>query len=464
MKFHAILAPLLAVTALTGVASSQQAWTPAQRSALTSLTRQGQGSQSATLGGRIVSPTGAGISVRRTLARHVYHVEINNTGTAWTENFLLGIPPQRVPNTPLLVLFHSYSVSEWDCLANTSLFRDAMARGWYVCAPRGAHDVNYGIPYAQVNIEAALDFVTSLLPIAEDRIYGVGFSMGGGTLSTYAARHHDPAHARFASIINHTGGISIANTFYNSADVSVFMNPLMFGDTPAALPFEYSQVSLIDLDFATLAVDPNTDMVRNLAHVPVLNQHADFDPLTYLIDQTVSVHNWMLAIPGMAAYLLTPNQSVHDWSTIDENAALDFLRTKRLQTPTTGTHRVLADREATWFHFYVYQDAAGAFTPLRWTFDELANRLTIDETENLARVLVKSSSLGLDTAIDVEFVFGTQDGTGEVATITGYPLMPLEVQRNGVPMSTGWSYDPAAQSVTLTESAPAGNPVWKIRP
>ena len=464
MKSPKILALLLAFFALASIATSQQSLTPAQRSAVARMARQGQGRQNATLGGQIVSPTGSSLWVRRTLVPGVFQLRINNTGTAWTESFLLGIPTQRVPNTPLLVLFHSYDVSEWDCLQNTTLFTDAMARGWYVCAPLGAHQVNFGIPYSQVNIQVALDFVTNLLPIAEDRIYGVGFSMGGGTLGSYAARHHDPAHARFASIVNHTGGISIANTFYNSADVSVFLNPLMFGDTPAALPFEYSQVSLIDLDFTTLAVDPNTDMARNLAHVQVLNQHADFDPLTYLIDQTVSVHNWMLAIPGMASFLLTPNQSEHAWWTIDENVALDFLRTKRLLTPTTGTHRILADREATWFHFYLYQDTPGAFTPLRWTFEAGPNRLTIDETENLAHIVINSSTLGLNTAVNLEVVFGTQDGSGEIATISGYAQIPQEVLRDGVPMATDWSYDPVAQAVTLTENAPAGSPVWKIRP
>ena len=129
----------------------------------------------------------------------VYSISFNDTGTGWQESFLLAVPRNPLPSPPLLVMFHGYSTSENSCLTQTPLMKMAMERGWYVVAPLGAHQMNYGVPYSQANIEFVLDWVLHTLPIDTDRIYGIGFSMGGGGVSSYAARHLDPDHARFAA-------------------------------------------------------------------------------------------------------------------------------------------------------------------------------------------------------------------------------------------------------------------------
>lgn len=445
---------------------SQPSQSIRRQQALQGLLAKGGGTQTATLGGAFsTGQVGPLVSVGPSLAPGVLQLILDDPGTGWQESVLLGAP--TVPTSgpvPLLVMFHSYDVSEWDCYINgVDMFEGARSRGWYVLAPLGAHQVNFGIPYSQTNIEYALTLFCELLPIDTDRIYGVGFSMGGGTMMSYASRHHDPDKPRFAAVVNHTGAVSTANAYWNTADTFIFDHPSTFNGSPATFPFLYSQSSTIDVDQFSFAVDASTDLGRNLFGTPVLNYAADFDPNSNLITVTQTLFAWLSLIPGMETFLLTPPHNIHHWSTIDENTALNYLGSKTLQTPTNGQFRVLADREAKWFHFYVYQDVAGAFTPFRWNFNNAINRLVIDETSNLSELAVDCTSLGINTAVNLEVVMSTTDGSTEVTTLSDYRLPPQEVLRNGVTTSS-WVWNSVAETVTLTESNPAAGAVWKIRP
>ncbi len=426
---------------------------------------QGQGSSNLSMGGSFT--TGAGgamVSVTGSPAPGVYQLQLDDPGTGWQESVLLGVPTvHAVGTTPLLVMFHGSDVSEWDCYINgEDMFEGARNRGWYVLAPLGAHQLNFGIDYSHENIEYALSMFVDMLPIDENRIYGVGFSMGGGTMTSYAARHQNPNKPRFAALTNHTGGSSVAFSYWNSNHTENFEHPLMFGGSPSEFPFRYSQASSLDINPDTLAVDADTDQARNLANTPTLNWHADYDPNANLILATQTLYNRLSSFGG-ETYLLTPNQSVHKWWTIDENTALNYLASKTLTTPTEGEHRMLADRETSWLHFYVYQDQGGAFTPFTWNLDSTANRLEIKSTSNLKKIGVNTGSLGLDTSSEVEIMMNATDGPNEITILSGYQNAPLEVLRNGVP-TTDWVYTPAADMVTLNEYDAESSPVWTIRP
>ncbi len=424
--------------------------------------RGGGGRISSVLGGAFTPVGNPGASVTAVPAPNVTQLTFTDPGTGWQESCLVGVPGSPLPNAPLLVMFHSYGVTEWDCYLNTNIFQLALERGWYVIAPLSAHKYNFGIAYSQVNTEYVIDWMMATFPVDPSRVYGVGFSMGGGGVMSYMARHLDPAHARFAAVVNHTGGTSIANTYWNSSDTSLLDDQAMFGGSPATKPFEYSQASVVDIDFSTSAVDPATDLARNAAHVPILNFTATQDPLAYLLVQMVALQTWMEAFSGVVTRLEAID-TIHDWSTLDIYTTLDFLEQHTLQVPRAGTHRILADREAQWQHFYVYQDVPGAFTPFRWTMLDWLNRIVIDQTENLQRIVINSASIGLDTSSVTEVMFGTQDGSAEEITLTGYAIQPLSVVRNGQ-ATNSWSWDAVTQSVTLSEVNSAAYPLWKITP
>ena len=440
--------------------------TAAEVQALQGLTRRGLGTSSSTLGGSFT--TGAangGMVITPGFAPGVYRIVLDDPGTGWQESVILGVPQVQVPGpAPMLVMFHGHDVSEWDAYVNgNALFEEARSRGWYVLSPLGAHQVNYGIPYAQTNIEYALTLFTDELPIDMDRIYGAGFSMGGNTLMSYASRHHDLDKPRFAAVANHTGTVSVAFTYHNSTNTAVFEHPLLFGGSPAKVPFLYSQSSAIDIDSMTSQVDPDTDLARNLANTTVVSFYADNDPLTNAVFACQTLFNWLAVIPGVDSTLTTAPSTIHAWSTIDEVALCNTLSAKALQTPTDGIHRVLADREDNWFHFYVRQDAAGQFTPFRWNYEPVANRLTIDETENLASLDVRTDSIGLDTASNLEIIMSSSDGGAEEMTLTGYTSQPQEVKRGGV-VTTAWAWDSQTETLTLFEADPSLALTWLIQP
>jgi pimeloyl-ACP methyl ester carboxylesterase len=426
----------------------------------------GESEQFATVVGGEITQIGAPIaSVLAMPTSGVYQLQFSNPGTGWAESCLVGVPNAPTPSAPLLVMFHSYGVSEYDCYVNTPLFRLALARGWYVVAPLGAHQVNFGVPYSQANVEYVLDWMLATFPIDQQRIYGAGFSMGANAMASYAARHLDPNHARFAAMVNHTGGVSVANTYWsNTPNTGIFDHPLMFNGSPAQYPFEYSQVSLIDLDLANGTVSSTTDMARNVAHIGLRNFGVSQEPnqTAYLHNQVLALHSWMQTFVSKESYLEVFG-TTHSWSTLDANATLDFLRQYTLSTPRAGTHKVLADREARWHHFFVYQDAPGAFTPFRWTMIDSLNRVGIDRTENLQRIVIDTASLGLSTIKPVEVVLGAQDGLPEQVTLDGFPNPPLSVTRNGTP-SSSWSWDAVTQSVTILESNAGGYPLWRVTP
>jgi pimeloyl-ACP methyl ester carboxylesterase len=424
------------------------------------LNRQSQ----SVLGGNFTS-TRAGVQVGVAPAPKTYTVTFPNTGTNFAERVLVGLPDmaQVTSPAPVMVMFHGYNRTEGSCYVDGGdLFAEAQSRGFFVIAPLGAHTRNYGIDYAQDNIEFALTFLMANLPIDPQRVYGVGFSMGGGGVLSYGARHMDPTKPRFAAIVNHTGGTSTSFVYWNSAEQNLFDHPQFFGGSPAAFPFRYSTASTVDIDFATRAIDPATDLARNLHPVPVLNYHAEFDPNLNLVLATQLIHSWFGLNPGMETYLLTPSLNDHLWSTMNENIVLNFLYSKTLATPTDGVHRVLADRDARWHHFSVTQDGAGAFTPFRWNFEPAANRVTIDETENLQNIKVHCADLGLDTAQNLQVLMSTTDGSAESTTLTGYASMPTGVLRGGL-VTQDWTWDSPTQTVTLTELIPDGT-AWEITP
>lgn len=415
-----------------------------------------------TLGGSFNNPwTGGGSS--DPLPKNVYEINLKNTGTEWEESFLVGIPDQPLLPAPVLVLFHGYGEQPRGLLETTTYFNDAMERGWIVVAPLGAHQYNFSVEYAQQNTEKALDWVGQFLPVDPDRFYAVGFSMGGGAATTYAARHLDPMHARFAAVVNHTGTTSVSDVYWKSAEKSLLKSELMFGGTPDEVPFAYQVASSLHLDHVTNEIDANSDLARNLAHIQVKNFYADGDPNAYLINQTTSTHDHLLA-RNVTSVIDTASFTIHKWKTLKEWKVLDYLESIVLADPAEGqVTRTLADRDGTWFHFDIDQVNTGEFSPFRWTNMASQNRLYLDEVANIERVSFDPATLNMDKSADFEMVFNNNDGRTVEIELKGYSSAPTDVQRGG--SSTGsWYYDSVNQSVVLIESSGQNYPTWRVIP
>ena len=402
-------------------------------------------------GGSSIAPLGAGL----------YRIELNGTGTDWAEEFILGMPKGAQQVAPLLVLFHGYGERPDDVRNNTTYFEEAIARGWYVIAPLGAHEYNFGIEYAQRNVEIALNFVAKNLPVDISRLYAVGFSMGGGMATSYAARHQDLYGGRFAAIANHTGVTSLSHSFRMAMDDRLFLSPLMFGVTPDQDPFVYSSVSSFDLDPITATVDQNTDMLRNLVGTPVRTFAALQDPLSDLLTQMEHFES-QLATRGGTGDSLRGAFAVHEWSTMDETATLDWLASQQLTDPAANTtHHLLADRSGRWHGFYLRQRTPGSFTPLIYHVQTAENRVHTIGTSNLDRISLHAPSVGLRTSDVLEWSFGNSDAQPVDLVLRGVTHMPLDVHRNGT-ATTNWRYDPARRELTLSETNGAAVPLWRV--
>lgn len=415
-----------------------------------------------TVGGAFSNPFGAAGQIRP-YRRRVYEVTLNNTGTGWQEEFLVGVPKHPLSPAPVVVLFHGYARTPRSIVEETRFFGRAMRRGWYVIAPMGAHKYNFSIDYAQENVQAVLDWTTANIFIDPDRVYGVGFSMGGGMASSFAARHVDPNKLRFAAVVNHTGTVSLLDEYGNVADTSILEHELMFGGSPDEFPFAYSRASVIDLDPLTLSINQQTDLARNLSHVGVWHWSAQNDPLAYLVNQGSQFHNQLLGRGGASTRDLGP-QSEHSWTTLDEDTTLDYLEGFTLADPAIGIwHRTLADQDGQYFSFGVTQRVSGSFTPFKWKANAGMNRLFIERTRNLDRIAFDPKHLSLDPGIDLEVILNSLDGFPLTVELEGYSSQPADIQRGGE-STANWTYDAVTGRLTLLEYDPSAYRLWRVVP
>jgi dienelactone hydrolase len=312
---------------------------------------------------------------------------------------------------------------------------------------------------SQTNTEAVLDWILSNPAFAIDttRIYGIGFSMGGGSVTNFAARHLDPARPMLAAIIDHSGGVALNNTYYNDP-AARFILDFWYGNGSAgsADPWAMARSSVIDFDPLTFAVDPSSDLASNLVHIPLQIWRASTDPIFYVQTQCDVLASHLenqlgLQVGPEYSYTVVPYTG-HDWNMIDQAAACDWLAQFTLEIPTSG--ETLADHDGVYFHFYIEQDAPNAFTPFAWSIDTATNTLEIDQTHNLLRATVDLASTGLDPTQQLNVELGTLDGLPDEVKLVGVPAQPASMLRDGIPAVAGasWTYNAQTQELSIQES------------
>jgi poly(3-hydroxybutyrate) depolymerase len=393
----------------------------------------------------------------------VFNVILYSTGSGYQEQFLIqpaAVAPGNV--APLLVVFHGAGVSHYSGLLHTTFFQEARNRGWHVISPLGALQNNFGFLEGQINTRQALAWTMPRFPIDPARVYAVGFSMGGGWELSQAARHLGSSEVHFAAILNHTGGVSLPHTYENDLGAQPFLES-RFGGTPQQEPFAYQRCSSIVLDTLTGNVGADTDMIRNLAHVPIRNWMADMDPLTYLTQQMTALHGHEQGMNATEMLTVVP-AAVHSWSTLDETITCDWLATHTLTPLPPATYQeALIDQDGSYFDFALLQDAPGAFSRFEWKFDLQAsgNRLTIHDTANLKEAAIDATDLGLAYSGTLELELQVADTTPDRIVLQNVPVAPLTVTRDLLPIS--FTHDPLTHEVVIIEpGTDATAHLWKV--
>ncbi len=392
-------------------------------------------------------------------------VTLTDTASGNDETIIVELPPTLVrgDKVPMLVAFHKCCNTQFDISANTTFPAEARARGWLLMAPLGAFKPNFSSLASQSNTEEALDFVLNRFSsyIDLDRIYGVGFSMGGGSALSFAARHLDPAKPMFAALVNHTGGLDLINTYENEGTGIRDILEFLFRGTPGAKPFNYQRSSLVVKSGGPNGFDPDVSMAWNLTHIPILDVRAQFDePATaYLLDQNTLFETAMSLFGGIVTVDIKPGVSVHNWSTLPESQALDFLEQFTLELPTSA--HTLADRDDRFFYFDIVQDAPDAFSPFTWSIRRGANEIRFSETANMSEIHFDPFEVKLDPSQTLVVWTDTTDGIADTIVLEGFPFQPVEVLRDGL-ATTAWSHDISTSTLSLNETDGSANHIWHV--
>ena len=396
------------------------------------------------------------------LRPRVMQVLLTNTATGFEEPLMLQLPLKIAPRQPLLIAFHKFGSNEDDVWNNSKLPLECAKRNWFLLSSLGASKKSFASIESQLNREAAIEWVMQNFPrrIDTTRVYGAGFSMGGGSLLSYAARHQAPSDLQFAALVNHTGTVSLEHAWVNEVqeihDIMVFW----FGGSPFAKPFEFQRSSVLSFASTALTPAPDQSMCINLTHVPMLILNAEQDPIDYLVTQTQIFFAYMNSLGANVEYLQLPGDE-HAWDTMDAKDLCDFL-SSHVRQPLPEAGKTLADRSGGWLWFDIEQDVAGSFTPFEWEFIPDWNLVSILDTSNLQRISLDVAASPLDVTKGVSVQISATDFIADVIELRGYSQAPSAVFRDSKP-TNAWSYDPVEGKVTLFESDTQLH-AWRVMP
>lgn len=447
------------------------------------------------------SPTpGAAMPSRRAVPALVYPsypnggrvTQLGLPHAAGIETFGLfrpGALPQQTPQArPLLVLFHSFGGDgDAELEAWTEFSDEADQRYWYVLAPD--QDVpslgflngsplrrkTYGIEAAQQRFALALRWVLATYPIDRMRIYGVGFSMGGGDLLSFAAQYQDPSDFAFAAVATNAGTLCLSEEYWRNPNPGALAAVVGGGAGPNPQNrFAYERLS------ALLYANPYGPSALDLGRRhPVENLRAT--PLQAWVDvrepsaQLLGFHTDLDVLLGPSVVggaferfdVLGTASSAHVWETFDYWLVCERFGAARYSTPLVAD--LCVTRDARYGEVSVTRVTAGAFGELSYDLTQIGQAGALDRARIVDCVNIATArfdggvhGLGMSTAYELE-VEGNP--TRDWLLAVDHVPAPNGIFRNGVDVASlqnVWAYDPATQ--TLRVLATAGQTtLWTIQ-
>jgi pimeloyl-ACP methyl ester carboxylesterase len=388
-------------------------------------------------------------------------IEIPGTwmSTGDPEMIHLSVPTGSPPVTgyPLMVCWHGYKQSHTSVAEQSMVDEECADREWVFLSILGVNQVNFGYLQAQIHCTEAIDYLIDELEISIDtnRIYMAGFSMGAGGAASYACRHMSPANKYPVA-----GLIMVCPLYdwidaYEKGDVGVqtYM-PILLGGTPSEVPFKYMQISTLRIDGHDYSLSES--MGQNLAHnMPLFITYADNDPITHLPPQNVIFGQMMHDLGAnyvldFYAFSLAP----HSWTLLDVDAAFDFVGGYTLEDQQPLSVRLLADRSATFYWSEINSGQPEVFTQFQANVFPAHNKLVVLETNNVERMRVDASQIGLDDEKALLIDYRSTHETTQIFEITPFPVEPTYVvDVNGV-LFPGYSYEPLEEKIVYMLEPP----------
>jgi len=356
------------------------------------------------------------------------------TGTGFNERIQVMTPCNynaAGPDLPLIVAWNGFGLSAASFFNGMSDIPDeANTRGWLVVSVTGLDDKGFGAPKPQQNVEAAIDYMLANYPVDEDKIYGIGWSAGGGAITAFCARHLDPAGPMFAAVANNAGTFDLVDTYNNDTSPgmttqTIMENAALFAGPPSgATLWNYLSSESLDHDVNLLTENEPLSQMRNLLNVPIFHVYSTDDTIAYLIDQNQVFAAYLTANGAdLTSQSFSGLTTPHDWSLLDATATLDFFAAQTIDREPIS-FEVNADRDGTWYWAGIVQDTANTFTEIECSVDGANNHLDISGAVNLDQVTLSPPSTEFDPNVNCTIDFETADTGLTVMKIQGVTDAP----------------------------------------
>ncbi|MFG0318124.1 MAG: hypothetical protein ACF8XB_12680, partial [Planctomycetota bacterium JB042] len=386
------------------------------------------------------------------------------TGTGFLERIQVMTPygfDADGPDVPLIVAFNGWGLSANSFFNGMSTIPDeANVRGWMVVAVTCLDDKSYGWIVGQTGIEVALEYVDHHYPIDRDRIYGVGWSGGGGSVASYAARHRDPTAPMFAAIATNAGTYDLEDTWFwvPSSTKQIMEHPNLFQGPPSgATLYNYERTQTQSL--LAGAVDLPRAQLRNLLHTPVRHVFSTDDTLPYLAAQSAHFRDAFLA--DGTAYSWQSFSGLpepHTWDLLPGPATLDYFEPRTLQTDV-GAFHVTADRKGRYDWATVFLQGGGDFATFECALDEAANGVVVTGVSNVTALVLEPPPTRVALGTDFSLTFSTADAAPTLVRLKRVTAAPDALTVGGAPFAA-WTYDGATDELTIT--APPGATTFDV--
>ncbi|GJM20682.1 MAG: hypothetical protein DHS20C15_05970 [Planctomycetota bacterium] len=365
----------------------------------------------------------------------------SGTGTSFPEIFKYQLPTSydsREPPVPLVVAYHGFGGSANSVAASSLLEEECEARGWIYMAPTGIDDQLFGSPVSQQNTEAAIQFMIDSFTVDPERIYAVGFSMGAGVLTNFAARRRDPDGVMIAALGLVSGTYDW--TFSHADGTSVLQewleNQYNFSGPPSTHAFNYNQSSGVHFDPLTyppssyLAV-PELSMAANLADLPVYMTYDSGDTIPHVPGQNDSLETFLIAQGASVTKTVVSGSPVtHSWGILDEVDLLDFFDGKTaVREP--ADFEALQDLGGGVSWATSTQRNSGAFTVLEGSADTLTDSIAVTDVENATSVVIDVSAAAVGDSFPLRLDLSSADIDGFQVTLTGFDERPSYIVEAG---------------------------------
>ena len=370
---------------------------------------------------------------------------------------------------PVMIGFHFFSVSE-QAVFNQDLPNLCSTEGWWLIAPLGLSAVNFGNVESQDSLDAVLDWVEQFVDLDDERMYTVGFSMGGLNALSYAIRHQDPNGRRIAGAASLLGTVDPVYAYDVGPEATKMILELeeVFGGSPTDEPFEYDRVATASLT-PSATVDPQKANVQNLLDARIYLGINVSDPTTDLLDQNQALASYVQS-QGLDAWVDSfVGPPSHAWTNFDHTNVIAFFQgqTAPGAVPENGPPMTLhADREDAYRFTEVREIEPETVARYRITVGAVgSNSFMVQETTGLHRLYLDPSAIGISTAANVTLsTYGKNPSDpGVTFVLAGFATPPKSVTVDGLP-PVSWSHDPATGELTVQPTPTASFSVTMIQP